>query len=357
MVEITKNLQWIVDNIGGELATHADPSKEIIGIAPIDRAKSNEIGFLTDSRYRSHLRDTQAGAVILTKDDLPTEVGQKNFILHQRPYLLYARLSHLFDNVYKQPINSDHRVHSSAVIDSKASLADDVQVGPQAVIETGVRLSKGVVVGAGCYIGKDVHIGHNTWLHPRVVLHHDVTIGSHCIIHSGAVIGGDGYGFAMDEDKTSVKIYHSGTVRIGNYVEIGSNTTIDRGALNDTVIDDHVQVDNLVMIAHNCRVGKKTCIVAQVGVSGSTQIGDNCMLAGQVGIAGHLKITDNVVVAGKTGVTGSIDKSGEYNSRVPLQTKKDWQKTAIAYRHLAELREQVKQLWEQSHLSQVENEQ
>ena len=343
------SVQAIADFLGAHIvgADGVDANEiKISSIASLDKANPDQISFLESYKYIEALKTTTAGAVIVRQEQLPEYRGNSIMLVHPNPYLSYARISQLFDDCYQT--TSENIIHPSAVIDTDSSIADNVNIGPNVVIEAGANIADGVVISANCYIGKSASIGKNSWLHPNVVVKHRVQIGEHCILHAGSVIGGDGFGLAMDENGHPLKIHQLGTVILGDYVEVGCNSTIDRGAIANTIIHDYVKIDNLVVIGHNCEIAKNTRIAAQAGMAGSTYLGENCILAGQVGIAGHLKIADNVALYGQAGVTKSIQHAGEYSSRPPLLEKKQWQKSAIAYRQLPAIQKQLKLLLKQN---------
>jgi UDP-3-O-[3-hydroxymyristoyl] glucosamine N-acyltransferase len=255
-----------------------------------------------------------------------------NKLVVANPYLCYAQLTPLFD------IQSNRQVgiHPTAVIGENCVLGQDVRIEAHAVLADGVVLGDQVCVGAGCYIGPDSQLGARTRLHPNVTIYHGVSVGSDCLFHSGSVIGADGFGFAPSSQGW-VKIHQLGGVRIGNRVEVGANSAIDRGALDDTVIGDGVIIDNLVQIGHNVRLGKNTAIAGHSAVAGSVTIGENCTIAGKVGIAGHLTLADKVHISAMTLVSGSIDEAGSYSGSLPIGPTKEWRKNAARFRQLDQL--------------------
>jgi UDP-3-O-[3-hydroxymyristoyl] glucosamine N-acyltransferase len=274
------------------------------GLATLSSACESQLSFFTNIAYREQLQKTRAAAVILKEsavEDCPVPC-----LVADNPYLAYAKISALFD-VLPVPVSG---IHPSAVIDPSANIASSASIGPQCVIAAHVFIGEGVVINAGCVIGEGSVIAARGYLHSRVTIYHGVK-GEDVVIHSGAVIGSDGFGFAPDFSAHGggwCKIHQFGGVVIGNRVEIGANTCIDRGALDDTVIGDGVIIDNLVQIAHNVKIGNNTAIAACSGIAGSTEIGQNCTIAGAVGIVGHLKIADRVHITAKSLVTGSINE-------------------------------------------------
>ncbi len=330
----------IVDALGGDL--RGDAQHQVLRIASIERAGAGEIAYLSHSSKRGWLNSTQASSVILPAD---LEAEAKRFkaaILTPDPYLYYARLAQWFAELLAEPEVAG--VHASAVVDSGAHLAPGAVIGPCAVVECGAVIHDAAHIGAGCFVGRNAIIGQGTRLHPRVVVLAGCTLGERCIVHSGAVIGADGFGYARDEHGAGVKIPQTGGVRIGNDVEIGANTTIDRGALDDTRIGDGVKIDNLVQIAHNVQIGPHSALAGCVGVSGSARIGAYCFIGGGVGIAGHLEIADHVVIGGMSLVSRSVRLPGHYTGAFPLDTHQNWSENAATLRHLSQLRRRVRQL-------------
>lgn len=301
----------------------------IDGIASLQSANDSKIVCVFNPKFYSLLNDLSAGLVVLPEQAQEHYAGPK--ILCNNPYLAYAKLSELFAK--KERASG---IHPTAIIDNTAQIADDVNIGAYAVIGAGVRLAKGVNIGTHVSIADDVSIGENTNIHPQVSIYHSVSIGKNCAVHSGTTIGSDGFGFAPQPGATPAwkKIHQLGSVEIGDHVEIGANTTIDRGALDNTIIGNGVIIDNLVQIAHNVVIGDNTAIAGCVGIAGSTIIGKNCLLGGAVGVAGHLTITDNVTVTGMGRVTGSINKPGSYSSGTPLQESRAWRKNAVRFNQL-----------------------
>ncbi len=317
-------LSDIVAQLGGELHG-ADLS--VTRLAPLEDAQADEIAFVTGSKFADTLRTSAAGAVIIKADLLDT--AARPAIVCADPYVYFARLAALF---HPAPRASAGQIHPSAVVAADARVA------------TSAELREFVSVGAGAVIGDDCV------LHPRVVVHHGCVVGQRCILHAGAVIGSDGFGNAWAGDHWE-KIPQIGRAVLGDDVEIGANTTIDRGALADTVIERGVRLDNLIHIAHNCRVGAHTAMAACVGVAGSTHIGANCMIGGAAMISGHLTIGDRVHVSGGTLVAKNIDKPGQYTAVYPLATHKEWLSNAAYVRQLGKLAARIKQL-EQAGLAQ-----
>ncbi|UAY91090.1 UDP-3-O-(3-hydroxymyristoyl)glucosamine N-acyltransferase [Pectobacterium polaris] len=314
---------------------HGDGDIVITGVASMHSAKTGQITFLSDSRYREQLAGTQASAVVLTEADLP--YCQVAALVVKNPYLTYARMAQLLD-ITPQPATD---IAPSAVIAPDATLGQNVSVGANAVIESGAQLGDGVVIGPGCFIGKDARIGAGTRLWANVTIYHRVELGEHCLIQSGTVIGSDGFGYANDRGNW-VKIPQLGTVRIGDRVEIGASTTIDRGALDDTVIGNGVIIDNQCQIAHNVVIGDNTAVAGGVIMAGSLKIGRYCMIGGASVINGHMEICDKVTVTGMGMVMRPITEPGVYSSGIPLQPNKVWRKTAALVMNIDEISKRLK---------------
>jgi UDP-3-O-[3-hydroxymyristoyl] glucosamine N-acyltransferase len=327
----------------GELATQfgceliGDPSVQVSHVATLPGADASSISFLSAPAYRHLLKDTRAAAVILRAAD--AELCPVNALLTGNPYLLYARIAVLLHPPAAMPA----AVHASAVVARSAKISSSAYVGPQVVIGDNCLVGDGAIIGPGCVIADDCRVGAGTRLVANVTFGADVHIGSRCIVHPGAVIGSDGFGNAMSETGW-VKVPQVGGVRIGDDVEIGSNTTIDRGAIDHTVIENGVRLDNLVQIAHNVRIGEHTAMAAMTGISGSTVIGKRCMFAGQTGIVGHVTICDDVIVTGKTMITKDIDKPGTYAGGFPAEESGTWKRLVARFRRLDVLDSRVRAL-------------
>lgn len=320
-------LKELAQSVEAEL--RGDAGCIITGLGTLQRAQSDQLSFLANPSYRKQLQETQAGAVLLTAAEADASDYAGNVLVVANPYLAYATLSHLFD---KKP-RPQAGIHPSAVIDPTAQVDATASVGPGVVIEADCIIAANVVISAHGFIGARTVIGEGGWLAPRVTLYHDVNIGQRVVIQSGAVIGGEGFGFAQQEGIWH-KIAQIGGVTIGDDVEIGANTTIDRGALDDTLIGNGVKIDNQIQIAHNVEVGDHSAMAACVGISGSSKIGKHCMLAGGVGLVGHIELCDNVFVTGMTMVTHSITEPGAYSSGTAMQAAGDWKKNAVRFRQL-----------------------
>jgi len=332
---VTIKLGQLAEFLGATL--RGDPETKITGLATLQEAGPAQLSFLANPQYRKYLAGSQAAALLLKEADAEGFAG--NALVVPDPYLAYARISHLFDPKPKATAG----IHPSAVIAADAVVDPTASIGPFVVIEAGARVGAHVTLGAHCVVGARSEIGEGGWLAPRVTLYHDVRIGKRVVIQSGAVLGGEGFGFA-NEKGIWQKIAQIGGVTIGDDVEIGVNTAIDRGALADTVIGNGVKLDNQIQIAHNVQVGDHTAMAACVGISGSTKIGKHCMLAGGVGLVGHIDICDNVFLTGMTMVTHSITEPGAYSSGTAMQPAAEWRKSAARIRQLDDIARRLKQL-------------
>jgi len=328
-------LGQLAEQLGATLRGASDI--QVRGLASLQEAESDQLSFLANPQYRKHLDACRAAAVLLTEADAEGYVG--NALIVANPYLAYARLSHLFDR--KPQVVAG--IHPTAVIAASAEVDPSASIGAYAVIEDAAVIGPRVTVGAHCVIGARSSIAADGWLAPRVTLYHDVRIGERVVIQSGAVLGGEGFGFA-NEKGVWQKIAQIGGVTIGDDVEIGANTTVDRGALADTQIGNGVKLDNQIMIAHNVQIGDHTAMAGCAGISGSTKIGKHCMIAGGVGMVGHIEVCDNVFVTGMTMVTRSITDPGAYSSGTAIQTAADWKKSAARIRQLDDMAKRLKQL-------------
>lgn len=317
-----------------DLTLSGDAQRPVSGLATLAGAGPQDVSFLSNRKYLAQLESTNAGAVILHPDY--AERCPVDCLVSESPYLAFAHATQLFDNSPKALCG----IHPSAVIAVDAEVAADACVGPNAVLEAGSVVGSGAVIGANAFVGQGSRVGAGTVLHPGVTLYHDVYVGERCIIHSQTVIGADGFGFSPSREGW-VKVHQLGGVRIGDRVEIGACTAIDRGALEPTVIEDGVIIDNLVQIAHNCHIGKNTAIAACTGIAGSTIIGANCTFAGQVGVDGHLEICDGVHFTGMTMVTKSITEPGSYSSGVPMAPSADWRRSAVRFQQLDSMHRRV----------------
>ena len=330
-----------------ELELHGDPNTPIQGLAAIDVAKPEHLSFVAEKKHLHRLAKTRAGAVILHPDWLDTWPGSA--LLSPTPYLAYAYATRIFDN-HPQPSG---QVHTAATVAASARLGDAVTIDAGACIEADALLGDRVWIGAGVYIGHSVTIGNDTVIKPGAVICHAVKIGQRCTIHPNATIGADGFGYAPSQ-KGWVKIQQLAAVVIGDEVEIGANSTVDRGALEDTIVDDGAIIDNLVQIGHGVRVGRQTAIAAQAGISGSTQIGERCVIAGQAGMAGHLVIADDVHIGGQGRVASSVTEAGHYSSGTPIQPLRAWLRSSSRFTQLDQMAKRIAELEKAAGLDQQE---
>ncbi len=327
----------------GELAVRfgcelrGEPEVEVDSVATLQSAGARTITFLANPRYRRQLASTRAAAVIL--DARSAEACPVAALIAGNPYATYARIAALLHPEVSWPAGID----ADARIDERARIAASASIAAGVVIEPDVRVGERARIGPGCVVMRGSAIGDDTRLSANVTVCHGVSIGARVLIHPGAVIGADGFGLAPERGMW-VKVPQIGGVRIGDDVEIGANTTIDRGAIEDTVIEDGVKLDNQIQIGHNVRVGAHTAIAGCTGVSGSTTIGRRCMIGGMVGFAGHLTICDDVVVTGYTLVSHSIRKPGVYSAGLPADEARRWRRNAVRFRHLDELAKRVETL-------------
>ncbi len=338
MTTLQFSLGQLAERLGATL--RGAPETIVRGLASLQDAGPDQLSFLANAQYRKHLAGSRAAAVLLNAADAEGYAGAA--LIVGNPYLAYAQLSHLFDRKPRVAAG----VHPTAVVAADAQVDASASIGAYALIESGAQIAAGVTVGAHCVVGARSTIGEGGWLAPRVTLYHDVRIGKRVVIQSGAVIGGEGFGFA-NEKGVWQKIAQIGGVTIGDDVEIGANTTIDRGALADTLIGNGVKLDNQIMIAHNVQVGDNTAMAGCVGISGSTKIGKNCMIAGGVGMVGHIEVCDGVFVTGMTMVTRSITEPGSYSSGTAMQPAAEWRKSAARIRQLDDMARRLQQLEKQ----------
>lgn len=311
------------------LVLRGEPDARVSRVATLEGASSDAVTFLANPKYKRFLATTRAGAVIL--DPKLAAECPVSALLAKNPYAAYARVAALLHPSQQAAPGR----HPTAVVDASAHVDDSATIAANAVIAAGAKLGPRVVVGAGCVIMEEAVVGADTRLVANVTVCKRVVIGERCLVHPGAVLGADGFGLAPDRGEW-IKVPQVGSVRIGNDVEIGANTTIDRGAIEDTVVGDGVKLDNQIQIAHNVQVGAHTVIAGCTGVSGSTTIGQRCMIGGQVGIAGHLTICDDVVLTGRAFVTSSIHKPGTYSSGLPVEEASRFRKNAARFYQLDE---------------------
>jgi UDP-3-O-[3-hydroxymyristoyl] glucosamine N-acyltransferase len=317
----------------GELAVRfglelrGEPSLMVRDVATLSHADSGTLSFLSNTRYRRQLESTHATAVLLTPQD--AAYCPVAALIDTNPYLAYARIASLIHPPLKQPPG----IHPSAVVAASARIAASASIGPLTLIEDDVDIGERAIIGPGCIVQRGAQVGADTLLATRVTVYAGARLGQRCILHAGVVIGGDGFGFAMD-GAAWVKVPQVGSVRIGDDVEIGANTTIDRGAIDDTVVDNGVKLDNQIQVGHNVVIGAHTAIAACTGISGSTVIGQRCMIGGSVGFGGHLSIADDVVITGCTMVSHSIKQAGTYSGGIPVEESRVWRRLVARFKRL-----------------------
>ena len=319
----------------GELAVRfglelrGDPDLRVSHVATLARGGPGALSFLANSRLRRHLAGSRATAIVVAPADVDACPGAA--LIGPNPHLGFAQIATLLHPESTAPPG----IHPSAVVSADASIAPSASVGPLCVIGAGVAVGDRAQIAAGCTLLEGAQVGADTRLMPRVTLYSGVRIGARCLLHSGAVIGADGFGFAADAG-TWVKVPQVGGVRVGDDVEIGANTTVDRGALEDTILENGVKLDNQIQVGHNVVIGEHTAIAACTGISGSTTLGKRCMIGGMVGFAGHLTIADDVAVTGCSLVSASIRQAGSYSSGMPTVETRAWRRMVAHLRRLAE---------------------
>jgi len=320
------------------LGVHGDPACTVTGVATLAAAGPAELGFLANPRYRAQLAATRAGAVVLRAADAADWSG--NGLLADDPYLAFARIATLFERLpATQP-----GIHPSAIVDARAQVAAGAAIGPFCCIAEDAVIEAGVVLGPHCVIGPRCRVGAQARLVARVTLVQDVRLGKRVLVHPGAVLGADGFGLAFDRGAGEghwQKVPQLGGVEIGDDCEIGANTTIDRGALTDTVLEHDVRLDNQIQIAHNVRIGAHSALAGCAAVAGSATLGRYCLIGGGAGILGHLSLADRVTVTAMSLVTHSLREAGEYSSGTPIQPNRQWRRNAARFRHLDEIARRI----------------
>ena len=331
----------LVERFGGQLM--GDANLEVTGIAPLTDAGVSHISFLSNSKLRAQALQTAAAALIVSPgDDEFIAAGYTGArIVTPNPYVYFARAAQYFYSL--TAIVPPAGVHPTAFIGEGAQIAATAHIGPKVVVEAGAVIGEHAVIDAGCYIGREAVVGEGTHFFANVTFHAYCQIGARGIIHSGAVIGTDGFGFA-NEKGVYIKIPQTGRVMIGDDVDIGANTTVDRGALADTVIEDGVKLDNLIQIAHNCHIGAHTAMAGCVGMAGSTTVGKYCTFGGAAMINGHITIADHVNVGPSTMIPRSLTEPGTYIGYYPMSRPAEWEKSAVIVRNLSAMRDKVRAL-------------
>lgn len=319
---------------------HGDPHKRIAGVATLASAGAGDIAFLANAAYRDQLATTAAAAVILTEAD--RELCAVDCLIVSNPYLAFARVAALLDETPPPAVGR----HPSAVVHGTARLHETVSLGAHCVIDAGAELGEGVSIGAGTVVGANCRIAAGSRLYANVTLYHGVILGQRCILHSGVVVGSDGFGYANDAGLW-FKIPQTGGVVLGDDVEVGANTVIDRGALDDTRIGNGVKLDNLIQIAHNVQIGEHTAIAGCTAIAGSAKIGRYCTIAGGAGIVGHISVADRVHIAATTLVTKSITEAGAFASGTGMLPVTEWKKSVARFRQLDEMARRIRKLEQQ----------
>ncbi|MEK7259074.1 MAG: UDP-3-O-(3-hydroxymyristoyl)glucosamine N-acyltransferase [Pseudomonadota bacterium] len=320
-----------------EVELRGDSSLRVDGLATLKSAVPGKLSFLSNPRYVNQLASCKASAVII--DPELASACQSAQLVSSSPYVTYARASQLF----LKDESAAAGVHPSANVHPSAVLGEHVSIGSHVVVEANAEIGEGAVIGAGSYVGARSRIGKHSRLFPNVTVYHDVSIGERAVIHSSVVVGADGFGFAFD-GRRSIKIAQLGGVQIGDDVEIGAGSTIDRGALDDTVISSGVKIDNQVQIAHNCVIGEHTIICGCSAIAGSTTIGRYCTIGGAVGIIGHLQIADKVMISAMSLVSQSIAEPGIYSSGTGLLESKEWKRNIVRFRQLDDMAKRLREL-------------
>lgn len=328
-------LREIAERFGGEVV--GDAATRVSQVATLHNAGPGTLAFLANPRYAPQLSTTAATALLV--GPAMRDATALPRIVCEDPYAYFARVSELFN----PPRPARAGVHPGAVVDATANIAPDAEIAPNAIIGRKTQIGAGTIVGPGCVIGDSTILGTAVRLHANVTIYENCVLGDRVTVHSGVVIGADGFGIAMSEGRW-LKIPQIGRVIIGSDVEIGANTTIDRGAIDDTILEDGVKLDNQIQIAHNVHIGAHTAIAACTGIAGSTKIGRHCRIGGAAGIAGHITIADHVEISAYTAITKSIDKPGIYTGLFPFDTNAAWRRNAVQLRHLSDLAERLRAL-------------
>jgi UDP-3-O-[3-hydroxymyristoyl] glucosamine N-acyltransferase len=337
--ESSHSLAELADRFG--LRCHGNADVRITGVGTLAGAGAGQLSFLSNGKYAAQLAGTHAGAVVVREENLAA--CPVPALVARDPYVAYAKIAALFERLPAAPPG----IHPSAVVAAGAKVSAGASIGPCCVIAEGAVIEDGAVLGPHCIVGEDCTVGAQSRLVARVNLVTRVMLGRRVLVHPGAVIGSDGFGLAFDTDHW-IKLPQLGGVRIGDDCEIGANTTIDRGALDDTVLEEDVRLDNQIQIAHNVHVGAHTAMAGCAAVAGSARIGRYCMIGGNAGVLGHLELADRVTITAKSLVTHSIRESGEYSSGIPLQENRQWRRNAARFKHLDEYARRLSALEKES---------
>lgn len=336
MMSKTYTLSQIVAQLGGQLQGH---DIHVSGVRPLDSAQNEHIGFLANPKYKTEVQNSHAGAIIVS-EKAATEFAERNLIITADPYLYFAKVARLFSPIIKARAG----IHPTAIIEPSAKIPASCEIGAHVYIGENTILGEGCRILSGSIIEQNCTLGDEVIIHPNVVIYHGCTLGNRVEIHSGSVIGADGFGLAFTGDSW-FKIPQTGAVTLGDDVEIGANSMIDRGAMTDTTVGRGTKIDNQVQIGHNCHIGEHTVIAACTGISGSTKIGNYCIIGGAAMFVGHIEIADRTTIGGGTAITHSIKESGQHFATCyPMQTHKEWARNAIHVRNLSEMNKRIKQL-------------
>jgi len=327
--------QIIADFLKGEV--EGDATVEVTNISKIEEGEKGTLCFLANPKYESYIYTTEASIVLVSKGLKLNKPIKSTLVRVEDPYIAFASLLELYQNAKPELVG----INNLTSIDETSILGKNIYIGAFAVISKNAKIGDNVKIHPQVFVGEDVVIGDNTIIHPGVRIYNDTKIGKNCIIHSGVVIGSDGFGFAPQSENEHKKIMHVGNVVIEDFVEIGSNTTIDRATMGSTIIRKGAKLDNLIQIAHNCEIGERTFMAGQSGVSGSTKIGKNCLIGGQVGFAGHLTIADEVKVGAQAGIQSSIKEKGAIVQGSPAISISNFQKSTILFKNLPDLRYEI----------------
>lgn len=330
----------IAEILGGSVEGNSDTTVD--DLSPIEAGTPGTLTFLANPAYTEYIYSTGASIAIVASDfkgdrPLPADL---TLVKVDDPRLAFSKLMATYAEMMKRPVG----IHPTASVADSASVDSSVYVGPQAVIDEGAVVEAGASIGALTYIGANAKVGANSEIHERVHIGHRCIVGASCTIQPGAVLGGDGFGFAPNQNNEYQKVVHLGNVTLEDHVEIGSGTTIDRGSLGNTIIRKGVKLDNLIQVAHNVEIGENTVIAAQTGIAGSTKIGKNCMIGGQVGIIGHITIADEVKIAAQSGIGGSIETKGTIVQGSPALPIGDFKRSYVHFRRLHEIADEVSAL-------------
>ena len=332
-------MTWTLGELGKRVngSIQGDPDCVITSVSTLKNAQPQQITFLTNPAYKPYLATTQASAVIVNND--AKHDGNTNYLVVDNPHACYAKIAQLLHPAESVPAS----IHETASVASSSQIASSVAIANNVVIDDHVTIGENVVIGANTYIGKHCKIGRDTIIYSNVSIYPDVVVGERSIIHAGAVIGSDGFGQAFDGERW-LKVPQLGGVRIGNEVEIGANTSIDRGAIDNTIIEDGVKLDNQIQIAHNVRLGAHTVIAACTGIAGSAHIGKHCMIGGFVAIAGHITIADGVAITATSLISKSISQAGTYSSSIPVEPVRVWRRYVARFKQLDAFAKRLKKL-------------